>query len=409
MKSHYRVVVIGGGVVGASVLYHLAKMGWEDVCLIERSILTAGSSWHAAGGFHTLNPDPNMSQLQSYTIDLLKEVEKESGQDIGMHVVGGMHLAGTPERWDSIKQSYRRFQAIGIDDVELISVEEAKKRAPIINTDGILGVMWADRDGHLDTTGAVHAYAISAKKRGAEIIEHNRVLELNETKEGWEVVTEKGTIQCEHVVNAAGLWAKQLGRMAGIELPVSPLAHHYLITENVPEIAAIKDITLPHIVDLEGYTYSRRHQDGWLVGVYERNPMHWMMDGAPWDYGIELLQEDPDRIADELMHVFHRFPILENAGIKDWIHGAFTFSPDGNPLVGPVRGKRGYWCACAVMAGFLQGGGVGKSLAKWNMDPMKVSLKWMCLVWISHAMEIMREINAISKRQRDNFIHVVLC
>ena len=368
MKAHYRVVVIGGGVVGASVLYHLAKMGWSDVCLIERDILTAGSSWHAAGGFHTLNADPNMSKLQSYTIDLLKEIEKESGQDIGMHVVGGVHLAGTQERWDSIKHNYRRFQAIGIDDCELISVDEVKKRVPFINTDGIVGAMWTERDGHLDTTGTVHAYAIAAKKRGAEVIEHNRVLDLKQTKDGWEVITEKGNIFCEHVVNAAGLWAKQVGRMAGIELPVSPLAHHYLMTDTVPEIQAITDITLPHVVDLEGYTYSRRYQDGWLVGVYELNPMHWMMDGAPWNYGIELLQEDPDRIADELMHVFHRFPALENVGIKNWVHGAFTFSPDGNPLVGPVRGKRGYWCACAVMAGFLQGGGVGKSLAEWIIE-----------------------------------------
>jgi len=364
MKSHYRVVVVGGGVVGASVLYHLAKMGWTDVCLIERSVLTAGSSWHAAGGFHALNADPNIAKLQGYTIDLLSEVEAESGQSIGMHMTGGMHLAGTPDRWEWLQANYRTFQSIGIDDVHLITPEEAGRLSPVLNTEGILGGMWADREGYVDTTGTVHAYATAAKKRGAEVIEHNRVLELHQVAEGWQVVTEKGTVTCEHVVNAGGLWAKQVGRMAGIELPVSPLAHHYLITEPIPEVAAL-DGELPMVVDLEGFTYSRQDQQGMLVGIYELTPMHWMMDGAPWDYGIELLQEDPDRIESELMHVFRRFPVLETAGVKNWVHGAFTFSPDGNPLVGPVRGKPGYWCACAVMAGFLQGGGVGKSLAEW--------------------------------------------
>jgi dimethylglycine dehydrogenase len=248
--------------------------------------------------------------------------------------------------------------------VHLITPEEAGKLSPVLNTDGIIGGMWADREGYVDTTGTVHAYAIAAKKRGAEVIEHTRVLDLNQTPEGWEVVTDKGTIRCEHVVNAGGLWAKQVGRMAGIELPVSPLSHHYLVTETIPEIAAL-DKELPFVVDLEGFTYSRQDQKGMLVGIYERNPRHWMMDGAPWNYGSELLQEEPDRIEEELMHVFHRFPVLESAGVKTWVNGAFTFSPDGNPLVGPVRGKRGYWCACAVMAGFLQGGGVGKSLAEW--------------------------------------------
>ncbi|MEQ8293360.1 MAG: FAD-dependent oxidoreductase [Roseovarius sp.] len=364
MKSHYRVVVIGGGVVGASVLYHLAREGWSDVCLIERSVLTAGSSWHAAGGFHALNADPNIAGLQAYTIDLLSEIEKESGQSVGMHMTGGMTLAGTPDRWEWLQSAYRTFQSIGIEDVHLITPEEAGELCPIMSTHGILGGMWAEREGYIDTTGTVHAYAGAAKKRGAQVIEHNRVLELNQTAEGWEVVTEKGTIQTEHVINAAGLWAKQVGRMAGIELPVSPLNHHYLITDTIPEIAAL-DRELPLVVDLEGFTYMRQDQKGMLLGIYEIDHQHWMMDGAPWEYGFELQQEDPDRIENELTLGFQRYPVLQEAGIKSWVNGAFTFSPDGNPLVGPVRGKPGYWCACAVMAGFLQGGGVGKSLAEW--------------------------------------------
>jgi dimethylglycine dehydrogenase len=364
MKDHYRVVVIGGGVVGASVLYHLAKFGWSDVCLIERKILTAGSSWHAAGGFHALNADPNIASLQAYTIDLLSEIEKESGQSVGMHMTGGLTLAGTPDRWEWLQSAYRTFQSIGIEDVRLVTPEEAAALCPIMSPHGILGGMWADREGYIDTTGTVHAYAGAARKHGAEVIENNRVIELHQTADGWKVVTEHGTITCEHVVNAAGLWAKQVGRMAGIELPVSPLNHHYLISDTIPEVAAL-DRELPLVVDLEGFTYMRQDQNGILLGIYEIDHEHWMMDGAPWEYGFELQQEDPDRIERELTLGFERYPALQHVGVKTWVNGAFTFSPDGNPLVGPVRGKKNYWCACAVMAGFLQGGGVGKSLAEW--------------------------------------------
>ncbi|MEY8841532.1 FAD-dependent oxidoreductase [Cribrihabitans sp. XS_ASV171] len=364
MKSHYRVVVIGGGVVGASVLYHLAKLGWTDVVMLERRRLASGSSWHAAGGFHALNADPNMAALQAYTIDLLGEIEKESGQNIGMHMTGGLTLAGTPERWEWLQSTYRIFQSIGIEDCELISPEEAGRRCPIMSTEGVLGAMWADREGYLDTTGTVTAYAVAAKKRGAEYYEETKVESLTQTADGWQVVTDKGTITCEHVVNAAGLWAKQVGRMAGVELPVSPLKHHYLVTDTVPEVANA-DFEMPMTVDLEGFTYMRQDQKGVLVGIYEIEHEHWAMDGAPWNYGEELFQEQLDRIENELTLGFQRYPAIQDVGIKTWVNGAFTFSPDGNPLVGPVPGKRGYWSACAVMAGFLQGGGVGKTLAEW--------------------------------------------
>src|SRR6202020_2164869 len=327
MKAHYRVVVIGGGVVGASVLYHLTKFGWTDVALVERSVLTAGSSWHAAGGFHALNANPNMALLQSYTIDLLKEVEAESGQPIGMHMTGGIHIASAPARWEWLQSSYRRFQAIGIDDVRLVTPEEIKARCPIISVEGVLGGMWADREGYVDTTGTVWAYAGAAKKLGATVIEHNRGGELKERP----------------------------------DLPLSPCEHHYLVTETIPEIAGL-EAELPMIVDLEGFTYMRQDQKGMLIGIYETQPQHWSMDGAPWDYGVELLQENIDRIADELELVHRRYPVLQTAGVRKWVNGAFTFSPDGNPLIGPVAGKRGYWLACGVMAGVLQGGGVGQSV-----------------------------------------------
>ena len=364
MKSHYRVVVIGGGVVGASVLYHLAKMGWTDVCMLERSVLTAGSSWHAAGGIHALNADPNIAALQAYTIDLLEVIQEESGQNIGLHMTGGLTMAGTPDRWEWLQSAYRVFQSIGIEDCRLVTPEEAGELNPIMSTEGLLGGMWADREGYIDTTGTVHAYAVAARKRGAEYFEHTKVESLEQTKDGWRVNTDKGSITCEHVVNAAGLWAKQVGRMAGIELPVSPLKHHYLISDTIPKLQEL-DFEVPMTVDLEGFTYLRQDQHGVLLGIYEINHEHWAMDGAPWDYGMELFQEQTDRIEKELIMGFERYPALQDVGVKTWVNGAFTFSPDGNPLVGPVPGKPGYWCACAVMAGFLQGGGVGKSLAEW--------------------------------------------
>ena len=367
MKSQYRVVVIGGGVVGSSVLYHLAKMGWKDVVMLERRRLASGSSWHAAGGVHTLNADPNMAALQAYTIDLLPKIEKESGQNIGFHMTGGLTLAGTPERWEWLQSNYRIFQSIGISDCELLTPEEAQKRCPIMSVDGVLGAMWADREGYIDTTGTVQAYASAARKKGAEYYEEVKVDSLEQVADGWIVKTEKGNIKCEHVVNAAGLWAKQVGRMAGIELPVSPLKHHYLITDSIPEVEK-SDFEMPMTVDLEGFTYMRQDQNGVLVGIYEIDHEHWAMDGAPWDYGEELFQEQLHRIENELMLGFQRYPAIENVGIKTWVNGAFTFSPDGNPLVGPVPGKRGYWSACAVMAGFLQGGGVGKTLAEWMIE-----------------------------------------
>ena len=364
MKSHYRVVVIGGGVVGASVLYHLAKFGWDDVCLLERSILTAGSSWHAAGGIHALNADPNIAALQAYTIDLLPEIEKESGQSIGLHMTGGLTMAGTPDRWEWLQSAYRTFQSIVIEDCRLVTPEEAHELCPIMSPEGLLGGMWADREGYVDTTGTVQAYAIAAKKRGASVFEHTKVEALEQTADGWRVITDKGVVTCEHVVNAGGLWAKQLGRMAGIELPVAPLKHHYLISDTIPQLEEL-DFEVPMTVDLEGFTYLRQDQKGVLLGIYEIDHEHWALDGAPWDYGMELFQEQTDRIENELILGFERYPALQEVGVKTWVNGAFTFSPDGNPLVGPVRGKPGYWCACAVMAGFLQGGGVGKSLAEW--------------------------------------------
>lgn len=367
MKQHYRAVVIGGGVVGASVLYHLTKLGWSDVALIERKELTAGSTWHAAASFHSINADPNIASLQGYTIGLYREIERESGQNIGLHMTGGVNVAGTPERWKWLKAMWAIFKTMGLS-AELVTPEEIKKMCPIMDVSGIYGGLYDPNEGHLDAYGTTHAYAKAARNKGADVITQCRVLELHPRRDGgWDVVTEQGTVQAEHVVNAGGLWAARVGAMAGIKLPVVPMQHHYLLTEEIPEVAAL-DFELPLAVDLEGYTYLRQEHKGLLLGVYELKAKHWNVDGAPWDYGTELIPEEIDRIASELEIGFRRYPCLNNAGIRRWINGAFTFTPDGNPLVGPVPGLRNYWVACGVMAGFSQGGGVGLSLAEWMIE-----------------------------------------
>lgn len=369
MRSHYQAVVIGGGVVGTSVLYHLARLGWRDVALIERAELTSGSTWHAAGGFHAINADPNIAALQDYTIRLYHEIEAESGQKIGLHMTGGLNLAGTAARWEWLKSAWAVFCTMGIETARLVTPEEIRQLCPIADTAGLHGGLYDSNEGHLDPYGATHAFAGAAKKRGADVILRNRVLALEPREDGsWTVVTQGGTIVAEHVVNAAGLWARQVGLMAGVDLPVTPMEHHYLLTETIPEVAALPR-ELPLTLDLEGFTYLRHEgKGGVLLGVYELNPKHWHVAGAPWDYGMELIPEDIERIGPELEKGFERFPCLKSAGIKRWVNGAFTFTPDGNPLVGPVPGRRNYWVACGVMAGFSQGGGVGLALAQWMID-----------------------------------------
>ncbi len=368
MKSHYRVVVIGGGVVGASVLYHLAKLGWKDVVLVERAELTAGSTWHAAGGFHAINADPNIASLQKYTIGLYPKLEAESGHSVGLHMTGGLNLAGTPQRWEWLKSACAVFRTMDMESVRLVTPDEIREICPIIDVTNIYGGLYDSNEGHLDPYGTTHAYVGAAKKRGAEVVLRNRVLELLPRADGgWTVVTEHGTVIADHVVNAAGLWAKQVGLMAGVDLPVTPMEHHYLLTEDIPQVAALKQ-ELPLTVDLEGFTYLRHEGKGVLLGIYELNPKHWYVDGAPWDYGMDLIPEDIERIAPELEIGFERYPCLKDAGIKRWVNGAFTFTPDGNPLVGPVPQRSNYWVACGVMAGFSQGGGVGVSLAEWLVE-----------------------------------------
>src|SRR5262245_42083791 len=374
MKSHVKAVVIGGGVVGCSVLYHLAKAGWTDIMLIERSELTSGSSWHAAGGFHTLNGDPNVAKLQAYTVRLYKELEEISGQSCSLHLTGGVMLADSPERMDFLRLAHAKGRYLGMD-TELITPSEAKAMFPLMDESHFVGAMWDPVEGHLDPSGTTIAYSKAARKLGAEIVLRNRVTELTQQPDGtWNVVTEQGTVKAEHVVNCGGLWAREVGRMVGVELPVLAMEHMYLLTEPIPEVEAFNRDTGREIIgalDFKGEIYTRQERNGMLLGTYEKACKPWSPVNTPWNFGHELLQPDLDRIAPSLEVGFEHVPGIAKAGIKQVINGPFTFAPDGNPLVGPVQGLTNFWVACGVMAGFSQGGGVGLALSNWmvNGDP----------------------------------------
>jgi dimethylglycine dehydrogenase len=374
MKTSARVVVIGGGVVGCSVLYHLTKAGWKDVVLIERDILTSGSTWHAAGGFHTLNGDPNVAKLQGYTIGLYDELEKISGQACGLHRSGGLILADSPARMEWLKMAHARARYLGLE-TEMLSMAEAKKLNPLLEEKYFVGAMLDAADGNLDPEGTTHAYAKSARIGGAEIYQGTRVTELKPRKDGsWDVITEQGNIHAEHVINAAGLWAREVGRMVGLELPVLAMSHQYLVTDDMPEVVAFNKQhghELPHIIDFKSEIYMRQERSGLVLGTYEQDCRPWSPKTTPWEFGRELFQPDLDRISHNLELGYQHFPALAKAGIKRVINGPFTFTPDGNPLVGPVQGLKNYWLACGVLAGFSQGGGVGLALSQWmvNGDP----------------------------------------
>jgi len=371
MKNHYRAVVIGGGVVGCSVLYHLARAGWTDVLLIERSELTSGSSWHAAGGFHTLNGDADVAKLQAYTVSLYEELERLSGQSCSLHLTGGVMLADTPERMDFLRLTHARGRCLGME-TELITPSEAKAMFPLMDESHFVGALWDPVEGHLDPSGTTHAYAKAAKILGAEISLRNRVVDIQQDAGGeWILNTEAGTVRTDHVVNAGGLWAREVGRMVGLELPVLAMEHMYLLTDEMPEVTAFNQDSgreLIGVIDFKGEIYTRQERNGLLLGTYEQACRPWSPQTTPWSFGHELLEPDLDRIAPSLEIGFKHFPAFANAGIKQVINGPFTFAPDGNPLVGPVPGLTNFWCACAVMAGFSQGGGVGLALSNWMVD-----------------------------------------
>ena len=369
MKDSARVVVVGGGVVGASVLYHLTRSGWTDVVLVERKELTAGSTWHAAGGMHTLNGDPNVAALQKYTVELYREIEQASGQDCGIHLTGGLMLADTDERMDWLRMAHARGRYLGMD-TELLTAAEAKELMPFMEERYFVGAMYDPLEGHVDPSGVTHAYARAARNDGAEVHRNTWARAIDRRPDGtWDIdCGAAGTINCEHFVNAGGLWAREVGRMCGLELPILAMEHMYLLTEDIPTLVEWNESTGReglHCIDFGGEIYMRQEGGGLLLGTYEADGVPWSVEETPWDFGTQLLSPDLERIADNVQVGFDHFPIFNEVGIKQVINGPFTFTPDGNPLVGPVRGQPGHWVAAGVMAGLSQGGGVGLALANW--------------------------------------------
>ncbi len=364
MKTSARVVVIGGGIVGCSILYHLAKNGWTDVVLVERQELTSGSSWHAAGGLFTITRPNAAAEIHKYTFQIYQQLEKESGQSCGFHFTGGMNICRTQNEIDSNAIMQSACRRLGIES-HFISLKEAAEKAPVLDTSHMIGALWEEEGGHVDPASATQAFAAAARNLGAKIYRQTPVSATNQRADGsWDVVTEKGDIHAEIVVNAAGLWGREVGAMAGINLPLIPVEHHYLVTENIPIIENC-GFELPQINDNETGCYARQEGQGMLLGAYEKPCIHWAEEGTPGDFGHELLPDDLSRMEWNFEKSVEIIPCLGEAGVKRVINGPMIFSPDLGPLIGPHPALRNYFCANGVMAGFNQGAGIGRALSEW--------------------------------------------
>jgi dimethylglycine dehydrogenase len=367
MKTHAQAVVIGGGLVGCSILYHLAKLGWTDVVLLERDELTSGSTWHAAAGLHGLHDNNNISKLQYYTMNLYKDLEKETGQGCGIFQPGALYLAQTEEREHQLRIQSAKAKYFGVDFYEL-SVEEALKKNPLINFDGIRCVMYEPDGGNVDPSGVTMAYAAGARQMGAEIHRFTPVTGTIQQPDGsWIVETEKGNIHTQWVVNAAGLWAREVAAMAGFKMPLQPTEHQYFVTESIPEIEAL-DFRLASVADRDGEYYMRQEGNGLLIGAYEKNLKFWAEEGTPQGFGHELFADDLDRIMDNVMRAMERVPVAAEAGVKRVINGPMIWSPDASALYGPVPELRNYFTCCGIIPGFSQSGGLGLMTAQWIIE-----------------------------------------
>ncbi|MFT6105283.1 MAG: dimethylglycine dehydrogenase [Paracoccaceae bacterium] len=367
MKSHAQAVVIGGGVIGCSILYHLTKLGWTDVVLLERDELTSGSTWHAAANIHGLHDSTNISRIQHYTMGLYKELERETGQSCGVFQPGSLYLAQTQAREHQLRLQAAKAKLYGMNFHE-VSRAEAEALHPLVNFDGIRCIMWEPEGGNVDPSGVTNAYAKGARQNGAEIIRFCPVTGTEQQPDGsWIVRTPKGDIATGWVINAAGLWGREVAAMAGLRLPLLPTEHQYFVTETIAEIAAM-DRRLPSVADRDGEYYMRQEGQGLLVGAYEKDVRFWAEDGTPQGFGHELFADDLDRIEDNMMRAIDRVPVVGSAGIKRVINGPMIWSPDSNVLFGPVPELRNYFCCNGIIPGFSQSGGMGLMAAQWIIE-----------------------------------------
>lgn len=367
MRTEAQAVVIGGGVIGCSILYHLTKLGWSDVVLLERDELTSGSTWHAAANIHGLHDSTNISRIQHYTMTLYNELEAETGQSCGVFQPGSLYLAQTEEREHQLRLQAAKAKLYGMNFYE-ISIEEAQRLNPMVNYDGIRCVMYEPDGGNVDPSGVTNAYAVGARQRGAEIHRFTPVIATDQQDDGtWIVRTPKGDIQTPWVVNAAGLWGREVARLAGIELPLQPTEHQYFVTETMADVEGA-DRRLPSVSDRDGEYYLRQEGQGLLVGAYEKNMKFWAEEGTPLDFAHDLFPDDLERIEENMMNAIERVPAVGEAGIKRVINGPMIWSPDANVLMGPVPEMDGYFCCNGIIPGFSQSGGMGLMAAQWIIE-----------------------------------------
>ena len=372
MTTDTQVVIVGGGIMGVSLAWHLAARGWRDVVLLEKNELTAGSTWHAAGLCTHFAHNATVMEMRAASVRLYRDVlPAESGESAGFHPCGALRVTRSAERM----AEFRHVQGLGEflgHEFRILAPEELARIYPPARMDGLLGAIHEPDDGHVDPTLATNALAAGARSRGAEIRRHEPVRAIERDASGaWAVHTDRNRIRSRHVVNAAGTWCREIGAMMGVDLPVVPMLHQYLVTAAVPEIAArieAGEPELPMIRDPEESWYLRQERDGFIVGPYEADGRPWGVDGIPAEFGMELLPPDLDRVEPIVAMAMERVPALASAGIRTVVNGPITFTPDANPLVGPAFGLDNAWLLTGSSMGVMEGGGAGRFLADWIVD-----------------------------------------
>jgi dimethylglycine dehydrogenase len=369
MKTNARVVVVGGGIMGASLLYHLALEGCTDTVLIEKNELTSGSTWHAAGQCPSITGSYNLAKIHAYSNQLYPKLEALTGQYVSWHPCGGLRLAVTEHELAWLKYVYGYSKSIGFA-MDIVGLDEIKRLNPFLTTDHVIAAAWTRDDGHGDPSGLCNALAKAARDLGATVMRHTRVIDVRPRAGGeWEVVTEKGNIVCEMVVNAAGCYARQVAAMVGADAPITNMQHHYVVTHPIPAFMERSE-EIPVMRDSYTSGYFRQEQKSGLMGIYESAGLReaWAPRGFPeWEASNELFPDDLDRIAPWLERAIERMPIFGEVGIRRVINGAIPHTPDGAPLLGPAGALRNFWMCCGTSFGIAQGGGCGKYLAQWML------------------------------------------
>lgn len=371
MKSHYRVVVVGGGVVGSSTLYHLAKMGWNDVVLLEKIEYTSGSTWHAAGLLPLFNMSYSVGKIHKYSVDLYQTLEAETGQHVSFHKTGNLRLARNQERMDEYKRYCGTASTIGVP-FEMIGPAEIKKLWPFAKVDDLVGALYHPDDGHVAPVDVTMALLKGARANGAETYSEVEVTTMaQKPNDEWVVCTNKGDITCDVVVSCTGNYARETGRMVGLELPVVPVEHQFFVTGPIPELVEYNRSGNPEMAVLresDASYYMRQEADGLILGPYEKGAPCWALDGVPEGFGQELLPPDLERLEPHIIAAGKRVPIFETAGIKDHINGPIPYTPDGNPMVGPAWGLRNFWLSEGHSFGITAAGGSGKHISEWIIE-----------------------------------------